>query len=420
LRRTSVRIRPRAPALAVRWVIAVKAVRHVAGMVLALLCFVTPAYALSGSTLLGFLDYYVAPDGAQCQHRGIDIALPVGAEIGAPISGRVRFAGRVPGPHGGSVIAVSVETDSGIVSMLPLSDVAVVAGEHIEKGMTVGRLAAEGDPSSEATHLHLGFKRGSVYVDPSFLLEAAAASSPQQPAPEPAPIAGAAPSPVTSPVTPATAPAPGVPAGAPAHAPAGAPVAVPAGGSAALPDGGGATVRAAKPDPLSGTQPAGDAAGGHVADPAVSPGESTALLSAEGLQGRIVSAGVHELAPGVTVVGTQATPAPLANAAAIGTRAQPEGSGTSVSAADRASASQLVAARGVSGYAVAACAAALFGALLLLTRRTLARRIVGSSPVSDRLGILLQHLKAGDTLCGLTSCSGHAAFTVPGPLAQRR
>jgi hypothetical protein len=76
--------------------------------------------------------------------------------------------------------------------------------------------------------------------------------------------------------------------------------------------------------------------------------------------------------------------------------------------------------QGALGYGFALFGAAIFGSALVLTRKSLAGSIVDGSHVSDRLGILLQHLKAGDTLCGLTSCSGHAAFTVPGPSAQRR
>jgi hypothetical protein len=63
----------------------------------------------------------------------------------------------------------------------------------------------------------------------------------------------------------------------------------------------------------------------------------------------------------------------------------------------------------------AAIVAAMLASALLLGRRALERRVTSNPPVSDRLGRLLQQLRAGDTLRGLTSCSGHAAFTVPGP-----
>jgi hypothetical protein len=75
-------------------------------------------------------------------------------------------------------------------------------------------------------------------------------------------------------------------------------------------------------------------------------------------------------------------------------------------------------AAGPLGFAgiVAAFAACAF----LLGRRALEARIASNPPVSDRLGKLLQQLRAGDTLRGLTSCPGPLPSQSRGRLAQRR
>ena len=73
----------------------------------------------------------------------------------------------------------------------------------------------------------------------------------------------------------------------------------------------------------------------------------------------------------------------------------------------------------VSPQGAAALVAALMAGAVLLTRRSLRRRIIASS-VSDRLGYLLQHLKAGDTLRGLTSCPGPLPSQSRGRIAQGR
>ena len=145
------------------------------------------AIALSSSAVtLGFGESYAAPDGSSCTHRGIDLAMGSGERVEAPLDGTVRFAGRVPGPHGGSVLAVTIETERGAVSLLPLAELSAGRGDEVERGEAVGVLADSGDPSSAGSHLHVGLRRGDLYVDPSVLLEAAA-PAPAPVAPEPAP-----------------------------------------------------------------------------------------------------------------------------------------------------------------------------------------------------------------------------------------
>lgn len=323
-----------------------------------------PAVALSGSIVLGFASPYSAPDGSTCTHRGVDVVLPGGAPADAPRSGTVRFAGRVPGPHGGSVLAVTLETADGMVTMLPLAELAVTAGDRVAAGDRIGAVAPVGDPSSPVAHLHLGLKRGDVYIDPAGLLAAPPTTQPQ-PKPEAAPAPKA---------VPAAAPSPVVVAGASAPAPSGATASTGLGSSVSQPLAVGDSV-----DPAGGELPQGVT----LAD----------------------SAAVPEV--GVRVRSSSAVP----NSIAVDRRG--------ASSSRRWSSFRPAVKAGLVAVFASALSAAMFLLPLLITRRAIATRVV-EPPVSDRLGTMLQHLKAGDTLRGLTSCSGPTAFTVPEPPAQRR
>src|SRR3954470_5100214 len=72
------------------------------------------------------------------QHRGIDIAAPVGTAVVAAAGGDVRFAGTA----GSSGLTISIRTGDGYdTSYLHLSAVAVRAGAHVSAG---DRIAAGG------------------------------------------------------------------------------------------------------------------------------------------------------------------------------------------------------------------------------------------------------------------------------------
>lgn len=100
-------------------------------------------------------------------HRGIDIALPGGAEVRAVEGGAVRFSGSVAGRG-----VVSVVHPDGLISTYEPVSGAVSAGDPVGAGQVLGTL--EGD--SPASHcdgrdcLHLGARRGELYVDPLLLL----------------------------------------------------------------------------------------------------------------------------------------------------------------------------------------------------------------------------------------------------------
>lgn len=172
-----------------------------------------------GTPTLGFGVAY--PGGT---HRGVDLEAAAGAEVVAPTGGTVTFAGRVPADGGGTCGAVTVElADGHRVSLLPLEGVCVAAGDSIAAGDVLGSLAASGDDSSGAPHLHVGLRSGELYLDPAPLLPCGGASA-ADPAPESAPVtvpdppaatsAGAAPAAPAVTVAPAAAVAAPTPAGA--------------------------------------------------------------------------------------------------------------------------------------------------------------------------------------------------------------
>src|SRR4051794_23362837 len=79
------------------------------------------------------------------QHRGVDIAAPVGSRVVAATSGTVTFAGVV----GSAGLVVSERTADGLfdVSYLHLSGVAVRRGQSLGEGTGVG---AGGTPGSRS------------------------------------------------------------------------------------------------------------------------------------------------------------------------------------------------------------------------------------------------------------------------------
>lgn len=335
-----------------------------------------PALAIASSAVtLGFGSQYHAPDGSVCVHRGMDVSASAGSDFGAPVAGEVRFAGRVPGPHGGSVQAVTIETATGLVSLMPFERLEVSKGESVSVGECVGAVAATGDPSTDSAHVHVSLRHGDLYVDPAVLLEVVPA--PQQPEIQPSPVVEAAP------VEAAPEP-PAVRSASAVDSPASAGVAVMGTGVSLAPQASavsaGEGVQAEQPIAMAVQTPA------TVGDVGVQSGVS------------VVSAGASARAQ----VGAS-------DSALSGSWSRLLGQVRGLSAPTLA---QLASA---AAPVSAALALVLGASIYLLGRRSFERRLTAVSPVSYRLGRLLQQLRAGDTLRGLTSCSGHAAFTVPEP-----
>jgi peptidase M23-like protein len=144
------------------------------------------------------------------QHRGIDIAAPVGTAVVAATGGDVRFAGTA----GSSGLTISIRTGDGYdTSYLHLSSLAVRAGAHVSTGERIGAVGTTGVRSATAAHLHFGVRDAGTrhaYHDPLAFLPPPPAPThvPQPPAPAPAPAPEPAP-PAAAPVTvPRRAPAP--------------------------------------------------------------------------------------------------------------------------------------------------------------------------------------------------------------------
>lgn len=181
-------------------------------------------WPVEGTRVLPFGATYRASDGSTNVHGGLDISCAAGDRVRTCAAGEVVFAGRVPAGEGAQAFAVTVLTADGLrVTLLPLSSVSVTSGSRVSAGDPIGVLAAAGDASSAATHLHLGVKRGSTRLDPgSFLGDGVPAPSSPKPsvssAPLAAPHAAGTHAAVRHSAAPAAVPAPGLVA-APAPAP---------------------------------------------------------------------------------------------------------------------------------------------------------------------------------------------------------
>lgn len=97
-------------------------------------------------------------------HRGIDLAGQPGDPVLAVADGTVSFAGWVAG-HGVVVV------DHGLLrsTYLPVTP-AVSRGARVLAGQPIGTLQSAGSHCAPAVCLHLGARRGDVYIDPMPLL----------------------------------------------------------------------------------------------------------------------------------------------------------------------------------------------------------------------------------------------------------
>ena len=99
-------------------------------------------------------------------HRGVDLAGPPGAAVGAAGAGVVAFAGRVAGRP-----VVSVEHPGGLRTTYEPVEPSVGAGQAVARGSPLGTLAPGHVGCPAAACLHWGLRRGRSYLDPMSLLE---------------------------------------------------------------------------------------------------------------------------------------------------------------------------------------------------------------------------------------------------------
>ena len=300
--------------------------------------FVFPGVAKAGWPLahdarvsLGFGASYATQDGSGATHRGVDVAADEGERVLAPLAGRVTFAGSVPSAGGGTMRAVTIETAQGLITLMPLARFDVTRGAELAEGDGVGVIAATGDASSVETHLHVGARRGDLYVDPLGLIAPPVPQPAEQPESQPQPESRPQPTAATAGApTPAPAsaqPAASTPAGAVSSAPgaAAAPSSasmVPNGASVRAPEGRGAHSSrvgstAHLSQPLS---PAVQIAPGVTLPSAVSVGEG--LVVAPGTARALALAGAPVRAAGVSSAAARSTEAASAGIAALATYGQ--------------------------------------------------------------------------------------------------
>jgi Peptidase family M23 len=180
------------------------------------------------------------------QHRGIDIAAPVGTRVVAAASGTVTFAGAA----GSSGLTVAVRTDDGgfDTAYLHLASAAVRPGDHLGAGEVLGAVGTSGRRSADEPHLHFGVREAGsrfAYRDP---LDFLPVLPPGSTAPRGVPV------PLGAPVR--ARPAPVAPQAVSIHVPGGAaaPAGAPQGAArAGAPQG---TARAGAPHGLGALAPA--------------------------------------------------------------------------------------------------------------------------------------------------------------------
>ena len=127
-------------------------------------------FAGEAAVLLGFGASY--GDGSQARtHSGCDLAGETGQPVRAPMDATATFVGQVPSSSGGRVLTVTLEAPDGArLTLMPLEGACVAAGDHVAAGQRIASLAEDGDVSAGATHLHVGLRHGSLYVDPLSML----------------------------------------------------------------------------------------------------------------------------------------------------------------------------------------------------------------------------------------------------------
>ncbi|MEV4813932.1 murein hydrolase activator EnvC family protein [Micromonospora avicenniae] len=98
-------------------------------------------------------------------HRGVDLAVAVGAPVRAAGPGTVLFAGMVAGRP-----VVTVGHAAGLRTTYEPVRPAVTAGDRVPTGAPLGVLQAGHAGCPAAACLHWGLRRGEEYLDPLALL----------------------------------------------------------------------------------------------------------------------------------------------------------------------------------------------------------------------------------------------------------
>ncbi|WP_205327661.1 M23 family metallopeptidase [Glycomyces sp. YM15] len=97
-------------------------------------------------------------------HRGVDLAAGADLPVTAAGPGTVVFADDLAGRG-----VVSIVHDNGLRTTYEPVQPLVAAGETVTAGQTIGRLQTGHASCPGHTCLHLGLKRGPLYLDPMLL-----------------------------------------------------------------------------------------------------------------------------------------------------------------------------------------------------------------------------------------------------------
>ena len=120
---------------------------------------------VTGTVSSGFGMRYDPIHGTRTFHKGVDIAAPDGAEVVAPMGGRVIFSGPAPGygnlveiDHGNGLVTRYGHNASNLVS----------AGDDVLPGDPIAVVGSTG--RATAAHLHFEVREGGKPVDPSIII----------------------------------------------------------------------------------------------------------------------------------------------------------------------------------------------------------------------------------------------------------
>jgi murein DD-endopeptidase MepM/ murein hydrolase activator NlpD len=97
-------------------------------------------------------------------HRGVDLAAGPGLPVTAAGAGTVVFADDLAGRG-----VVSIVHDNGLRTTYEPVEPLVAAGETVTAGQTIGHLQSDHASCPGQVCLHLGLKRGPLYLDPMLL-----------------------------------------------------------------------------------------------------------------------------------------------------------------------------------------------------------------------------------------------------------
>jgi hypothetical protein len=152
------------------------------------------------------------------QHRGIDVAGPLGGQVLAPATGTVTFTGKVAA----NGLTITIQTPDGyVVTLLHLGSALVGRGANVAEGQPVALVGWSGVPQHPVPYVQLGIRLVTDpqgYLDPQTFLPPLPGATPAEP---PAPSSDPQPTPVSPPV--AVTPPPAAPAGPLPPAPAALP-----------------------------------------------------------------------------------------------------------------------------------------------------------------------------------------------------